>query len=169
MNPAQEVLYDVPWQIQRLRVIKGWDTEAGTRTNISLLLAYIGRAEGRYWKFVRVWRCRNMVNYALRVAEKHENAVGIKLIKTFQKGLEIEYDRHKGSVVGPLFKPWNWKKVEIALNVLYIQDVELFKQLQAYSEGRLYQGGKQFPTDTAATPELAKFVRLMRDVRFDNG
>jgi hypothetical protein len=133
------------------------------------MLKYIGEGQSRYWKFIRVWRCRNVMNHALKCAEKHENTVGIRLIKTFSKGLEIEYDRYKGSIAGTPFKPWNWRKVSDDLTSLYNRDIELFKRLQVYSEGRLYQGGKQAPTDPAAAPELAHFVRRMRDVVFENG
>lgn len=169
MTPSHECLYDVKWQRLRLESLQGWETEEGIRASISILLNYVGGAQGRYWKFVRVWRCRNVVNFALRTAEKHESAVGIRLIKTFSKGLEIEYDRYKGSIVGPLFKSWNWRKVSADLTLLYNSDREMFNRLHKYSESRLYAGGKQHPTDTASTPELAKFVRLMRDVEFEHG
>jgi len=169
MNTAQEVLYDVGWQTRRLHYLQGWETETGTRLNISGMLNYISKAQGRYWKFIRVWRCRNMVNYALRSAERYENAAGIKLIKVFQRGLEIEYNRYRGSQTRELFKPFNWRKISVDLTSLYFRDREMFKQLQVYSESRLYHTGKQHPTDPAAAPELAKFVRLMRDVVFDNG
>ena len=169
MNRAQEVLYDVTWQTRRLQYINTWVTEIECRRHISGMLRYIGQADTRYWKFVRVWRCRNIMNHALRNAEKYENAVGIRLIKSFSRGLEIEYDRYKGSVTtSSPFKPWNWKKVSDDLTALYIRDKDLFNRLQVYSETRLYAGGKQHPTDPAAAPELAHFVRRMRDVVFDN-
>ena len=167
MNPAQECLYDVAWQTRRLSYVNTWTNEEQVRTNISDMLSYIGRAQGRYWKFVRVWRCRNVVNHALRNAEMHENTVGIKLIKTFQKGLEIEYNRYRDSRVGVLFKPWNWKKVQEDLALLFMNDKDVYKRLQVYAEARLYYGGKQRQTDPLATPELARFVRTMRDVVFD--
>jgi hypothetical protein len=168
MNPAQECLYDVAWQTRRLRYINTWVTEVECHRNIHAMLRYIGQGQDRYWKFVRVWRCRNIMNHALKNAEKHENAAGVRLIKSFTRGLEIEYDRYRGSVTSSTpFKKWNWGKVSDDLTKLYYSDRELFNRLQVYSETRLYAGGKQHPTDPAAQPELAHFVRRMRDVVFE--
>jgi hypothetical protein len=168
MTPAHECLYDVAWQCVRLQVVNRWATEEETRRNISLLLAYIGRAERGYWKFIRVWRCINIVTNAERVAESANNVAGLRLIKVFKRGLELEFNRFKhASVHTMVYHPWNWGKVASDLSKLYSDDRELFNRLQSYSERRLYKGGKADPTDKAATPELARFVRMMRDVVFD--
>ena len=167
MMPAHECLYDVAWQARRMGYINKWTTEAEVRDNISAMLTYIGRAGDRYWKFIRVWRCMNLIGNAEQVAEKHENVVGLRLLKTFKKGLELEYNRYKHAQVTQVFRPWNWRKVASDLTKLYIADRVLFNRLQVYSERRLYKGGKADPWDKAATPELMRFVRMMRDVVFE--
>jgi hypothetical protein len=104
----------------------------------------------------------------MATAEKEENATGYRLLKVFKKGLEIDYARYKDAHHrGLLFRQWNWLKVRDDLSKLYESDRELFKRLQEYSERRLYKPGKDRITEPAARPELARFVRTMRDVEFD--
>src|SRR5688572_29879717 len=135
MNPAHECLYDVDWQCRRLTYARSWQTEDGTRASISDMLTYIGRQKDPYWRFIRIWRCLNLVGTAIATAEKYENAGGLKLLKTFRKGLEIEYERHKGRHHrGPLFHAWKWSRVTADLLKLYIDDRQMFKQLREYSE-----------------------------------
>jgi hypothetical protein len=169
MTPQQECLFDVSWQVRRLRYINGFKTEEETRRHISDMLTYISKASTPYWKFIRVWRCRNVVTYALRYAEKHDNLVGIKLLKQLSKGLEIEYNRYKDAHhKGPLFKTWDWFKVREDLRKLIEVDGEMFRTLLHYTYSRLQGPGKEVPTEMLARPELARFYRTMRDVEFDH-
>jgi hypothetical protein len=162
VNPAHECLYDVSWQKLRMRVMNKWATEEEARESISLLLAYIGRSKGRYWKFIRVWRCMNLTPWAARVTERAENEKGLRLLKVFNRGLQLEYDRYKHALVAPpLYKPWNWTKVGLDLRKLYDDDLPMFMRLKDHSEARRGKSkGEQ--------AELSRFVRMMRDVVFDN-
>jgi len=169
MNPAHECLYDVRWQLLRCDVSTKWDTEEDTRAAISRLLTYIHGAENRYWKFIRVWRCFNYVPTAVATAEARENFGGLKLLKTFRKGLEIEYNRYRHAQPREPFRKWSWEKVGFDLTKLYEDDRDRFNKLLAYEEQRMYRGGKQDPTQWATRPELLKFVRMARDVEFEHG
>jgi hypothetical protein len=172
LTPAHECLYDVAWQRHRLRYVTQFDTEPDTRAAIHNMLSYIGRAKTRYWKFVRVWRCINILPTAYARAERAENATGMKLLKKFERALKIEYERYRGAHHGPmatLFQRFDWDKVKSDLEALYSKDPDMFRALQQYSEGRLYRPGKTDPTSPLARPELGRFVRMMRDVVFEHG
>jgi hypothetical protein len=168
MTPSQECLFDVAWQLRRLEYSKSYETEEATREAISGMLSYIGHAKSPYWKFVRVWRCRNLVTFLIRAAERHENPTALKLLKKVAKGLELEFNRYKDAQRSTaVFKPWSWDKVRVDLRKLYDSDSVKFQQLLAYTYARLQGPGKEVPTEMLARPELARFYRTMRDVEFE--
>jgi hypothetical protein len=186
VNKSRECLYDVNWQVMRMRLHPRWASSQGANENLLELLAYVGKAADSYWKFVRIWRVQNLLN-TVRVAY---NALGkggfredIQVRKTLV-GLEIEWHRlhsrqplerkrdyqynkaNERIYPGP-YRKWNWDKVMIDLRSLHEKDLQTFDHLMAISENRLIDVRKK--QSALDIPELTKFVTLMRDIDFERG
>lgn len=180
MDKSRECLYDVKWQVLKAGLHQKWATSGGTNEALLELLAYIGKAQTPYWKFVRVWRVQNLLS-TVRADYARQNKAGFRediQVRKALVGLEIEYNRYLnirpwvrggGRITGKKqyspFKRWNWEKVQSDLVHLASENPGTFRHLQTVSENRLMDTNRR--RVALDIPELTKFVALMRDVVFE--
>jgi hypothetical protein len=163
VEPRREVLFNVDWQRLRMRLLNGWHSQ--TDDNIKELLHYVGRSTSEHDKFLRVWRCLNLLR-AVPLGEVKEVR---KRLLTARNGFQIQYDKLRSYGHTWKSEDADWLQVRADLAILYRHYNADFKALKANMERRMAKVGG---TGTQVgymqqKPESAKFIRLMRDVEFE--
>lgn len=160
MDPRRECLYDVYWQVTRIALLHHWHEDP--ESNIRILLNYLRQSTDEYDRFVRTWRCLNL----LKAVPLGENKQVRRILLKGRQGFQIRYDKFHG--YGFKFKPWDWTKVRVDLTWLLISEPDAFQALKKNLEGRVRKVGQSSSVGyMQQKPEAAKFIRLMRDVEFD--
>jgi hypothetical protein len=172
VNELAQAAYwgDIKFQCMRLEMIHSWTTTTGTEQNIAHLLRYIGGAKDDYWRLVRIYRCRMLLNaaYASLVGR---NDLACKRITRTTAALDRERDkvlsRRKWNQVHA-YRKWNWEKTKLAAEKLYEENPGLFDTLRRNVEGKTYNNPNYDPSRARTAIALSKLIRILRDVEFDH-
>jgi hypothetical protein len=154
----------------RLKMIHEWVTTAGTEQNIIKLTRYIGRAKTDYWRLIRIYRCRLLLNaaYASLVGR---NDLAVKRISRATALLDRERDKVLSRRKWDqrfVYKPWNWAKTKQQAEELYRENPGLFDTLRRNLEGKMYNNPNYDPSRSRTMISQSKVIRILRDVEFDH-
>ncbi len=161
MDPKRELLFNVEWQVLRVSLLNTWANEK-TEDSVMKLLAYVGKAETPEERLVRIWRCTNLLRAVpLGEPKSASRRTIVRARTTFERRLNAievttKYPKH------------DWGETRRALVVLYRTNPEVWKKLRANLEARMKKVGMNSQVGyMQQKPESAKFIRLMRDVQFE--
>jgi len=168
MRPSDLYWGDVGFQCTRLRMIVNWSSTKGTDQNIIQLTRYIGRAKTDYGRLARIYRVRMVIN---PIWTKTQNDLVRKHIRKFMTLLDREHDKvlsRRGWREHHVWKPWDWEKTKRQAKRLKEINPGLFDTLRRNIEGKAYTSPTFDATRMRMDPELARLVRILRDVEFDS-
>lgn len=174
-SPPQELLYDVPYQVLRLKLIPYWTTVSGAERNGIRLLRYVGRAKTPYGKALRVWRSMKAIEAAKKTLDERDLKAPSKVCARLLRGHQLEFERYVAKrgwgtgapPPGTLWKPLDWSNTRKQLEKLWWTNAPLFDTLQRHYEGRAYNNPNHDFSRIRTNPTLARFLRLIRDVRYE--
>jgi hypothetical protein len=170
--------YDAYWgdircQTMRLEMIHGWASPVTAKQNVIQLVKYVGGAKDDYWRLVRIWRARMIVNAAYRgLSEGRLDKSVHQVIKRAMAQLDRERDkvlsRRGWGESAPKFRKWDWTITQRRAAELKLGNPGLFDTLRRNVEGKAYDNPKLDTTRMHRDPSLARLVRILRDVEFDH-
>lgn len=153
MRYDRECLYDVAWQVLRVKLLGSWTTVENVKMNIYVLRRYLEAGQDRYERAIR---CSNyMAAISLGYGNKPEWAEQKKLVTSAQRMFATFTNVGGGSGI----QIWNWDKVQHEVQLL---DVAKIKAIIENLNSRIRTSTKR-TGGTQYRPELMKFYKMLVD------